>query len=591
MRIKMIVSSLICLSALACSETDADKYNKGPRDMSSDQGPALDAGPDMRSRPDLKDSTQDLDAAPDQSSEMSGLDMDMTLNTPKCGDGVQDEGEQCDDGALNSSTEPDACRLNCQTARCGDGVQDTGEQCDEGALNSQRADSCRLDCRTAFCGDSIVDTGEQCDDGNMINDDACTNSCTTCGNGKIDPGESCDDGGLPGTADDGCSLVCQVEPLWTCTSASPSVCWPRWSPDVQTSRGERYGATILVEGDLAVIGMPGEDTQGQDAGAVFIYERQQGQWRYVHRALPIAGAAGARFGSALSTFDGGLLIGAPEHAGPTGQAKAGAVYFLSKTAGSWANVPSPIYAGASRAGEYFGAALAGPYAGAPSRGDLTKPGSIYEMKSRAGAVSANPVTIPGLPRGSQFGSSLAQLANGVVVGAPYFDSSANPTPLTASGATFLVRFNAVTGQADATLHAQGGPRSLFGSVLSWTGTALAVGAPSADAGAGSITIFDQQLANPQTLSAPRRVRDSGFGAVFAGSGQVLWVGMPGAEEVYKAQERQGQWSYSFMPMMSREPQANSLYGAALATDGQSLWVGAPLFDLPNAPDLGVVFIQ
>lgn len=589
MRARMIVSSLMCLSAIACADTDADKYRKSLKDMPSDQASELDAGPDLR--PDPKDAAPDLDASPDQRAEMSGMDMEMTPAAPLCGDGVKDADEGCDDGALNSSVEPDACRLDCQPARCGDGVQDTGEQCDDGPQNAQRADSCRLDCRTAFCGDGIVDTGELCDDGNMIDDDACTNSCTTCGNGVVDPGESCDDGGSPGVADDGCSLVCQVEPLWACAASSPSLCWPRWSPDAQITKGERFGATILIEGDLAVIGMPGEDTQGQDAGAVFIYERQQGQWRYIRRALPQAGATGARFGSALSTFNGGLLIGAPEHAGPQGQAKAGAVYVLNRTAGTWANVPNPIYTSAPRAGEYFGAALAGPYAGAPSRGDATKPGAVYELKPRAGSFFAEPIAVPALPRGAQFGSSLAMLGSGLIVGAPYFDGGANPTPLTASGATFLVRFNAVTGQASTTLHAQGAQRSLFGAAVAWTGTSLAIGAPGADAGAGSITIFDQQLTNPQTLAAPRRVRDSGFGSVFAGSGQSLWVGVPSEQEVYKAQVTQGQWRYSNTAILSREPQAGSLYGAALATDGQALWVGAPLFDLPNAPDLGAVFIQ
>lgn len=44
---------------------------------------------------------------------------------PGCGDGTIDPGEECDDGALNSDTTPDACRTNCQLPSCGDGVEDT----------------------------------------------------------------------------------------------------------------------------------------------------------------------------------------------------------------------------------------------------------------------------------------------------------------------------------------------------------------------------------------------------------------------------------------------------------------------------------
>jgi uncharacterized repeat protein (TIGR01451 family) len=42
-----------------------------------------------------------------------------------CGNAVLDEGEECDDGPLNSDTEPDACRTSCRRAGCGDGVADT----------------------------------------------------------------------------------------------------------------------------------------------------------------------------------------------------------------------------------------------------------------------------------------------------------------------------------------------------------------------------------------------------------------------------------------------------------------------------------
>lgn len=50
-----------------------------------------------------------------------------------CGDGVTDPsaGELCDLGDENSDTAPDGCRTNCLPARCGDGVVDQGESCDD----------------------------------------------------------------------------------------------------------------------------------------------------------------------------------------------------------------------------------------------------------------------------------------------------------------------------------------------------------------------------------------------------------------------------------------------------------------------------
>ena len=74
---------------------------------------------------------------------------DEPLPVGPCGDGVLNEGEECDDGVLNSDLSADACRTNCQLPSCGDGMIDTGEQCDldrlAGMNRRRRGEDCRLD--------------------------------------------------------------------------------------------------------------------------------------------------------------------------------------------------------------------------------------------------------------------------------------------------------------------------------------------------------------------------------------------------------------------------------------------------------------
>ena len=96
-----------------------------------------------------------------------------------CGDGIMAAAEECDDGAANSDSAPDACRTDCTLARCGDSAIDTGETCDDGFENSDIVpNACRADCTPPSCGDGIVDFefGETCDDGNTQNGDGCADN-------------------------------------------------------------------------------------------------------------------------------------------------------------------------------------------------------------------------------------------------------------------------------------------------------------------------------------------------------------------------------------------------------------------------------
>ena len=82
---------------------------------------------------------------------------------PKCGNGVIEVGEACDDG---NAVETDACSTACVAARCGDGLVQDGELCEgtpeEGCYQCEPR-----------CGDGIVAGDEGCDDGNYEPNDAC----------------------------------------------------------------------------------------------------------------------------------------------------------------------------------------------------------------------------------------------------------------------------------------------------------------------------------------------------------------------------------------------------------------------------------
>ena len=101
---------------------------------------------------------------------------------PRCGNGIREGAEECDDGENNSDTRADACRTDCTRAHCGDWTRDSNEECDDGNRNSNEIPgACRTDCRRAHCGDGVLDVseGEACDDGNNNPYDGC-HQCREC---------------------------------------------------------------------------------------------------------------------------------------------------------------------------------------------------------------------------------------------------------------------------------------------------------------------------------------------------------------------------------------------------------------------------
>jgi cysteine-rich repeat protein len=151
----------------------------------------------------------------------------------RCGDGVVDPGEQCDDG---NAVDTDACTTACRLATCGDGILQAGvEECDDG--NANNSDACLNSCRLARCGDGFLRVGvEECDDGNADDTDSCTIQCRSarCGDGIVHAGvEACDDGNTTteticpsGVATcTGCSADCsQILNLVGCDVTSPQNC-------------------------------------------------------------------------------------------------------------------------------------------------------------------------------------------------------------------------------------------------------------------------------------------------------------------------------------------------------------------------------
>jgi hypothetical protein len=110
--------------------------------------------------------------------------------------GGQDGGPGTGGGTTGITTAPDTG--SDSSGRCGDGVVDSDEECDEGDDNDDNG-ACLSDCTLATCGDGFVHVGVEACDGTVDNGE-CNDDCTAI--------DSCDEGfadcdGMVGT---GCEV-------------------------------------------------------------------------------------------------------------------------------------------------------------------------------------------------------------------------------------------------------------------------------------------------------------------------------------------------------------------------------------------------
>ncbi|MCG2698565.1 VWA domain-containing protein [Candidatus Parcubacteria bacterium] len=192
-----------------------------------------------------------------------------------CGDGVINDGEECDGGSIGGYDPAHyICTNNCTIEYipyCGDLlINQTSEECDQAeseicttdngyaGLQTCGSDTCLWSgCGTSeYCGDGSINGLEICDDGaNNGIYDSCNQDCTgdtpsVCGNEVVEGDEECDDGP---EGSDSCSIECTIiEP----ELSSITVCKYIDIDGLASTTDDQYLAsttvwTFILENDIA----------------------------------------------------------------------------------------------------------------------------------------------------------------------------------------------------------------------------------------------------------------------------------------------------------------------------------------------------
>ena len=192
---------------------------------------------------------------------------------------------------------------------------------------------------------------------------------------------------------------------------------------------DKFGSSVAVSGDTAVVGAGAEDAGGTDAGAVYVLERNAGgtgNWGEVKKLTASDAEAGDIFGVSVAVSGDTVVVGAVYD--DDGGTDAGAAYVFQRNEGgvdNWGEVQK-VTASDAQADDQFGISVA-------VSGDTAVVGATFFLRFGGSNVGAayiflrneggagrwgemKKLTVPQAIAGDQFGFSVAVSGDTVIVG-------------------------------------------------------------------------------------------------------------------------------------------------------------------------------
>jgi FG-GAP repeat len=382
------------------------------------------------------------------------------------------------------------------------------------------------------------------------------------------------------------------------------------SPAVGTS-SMRFGQALQSDGDVLVVGAPYEDTQGTDAGAVFVYRRDAatGMWKFEQEIFPHDHEMNACFGGSVSVSGDVLVAGAcfDDSKGPD----AGAAYVFRYNAAShlWLE-EQKIVASVGSSGDRFGASvfLSGDVmiVGATMADNLggVDSGAAYVYRYQNPTVrwvEEDRLVDSAGAAGDSMGVAVVIDGDRAFVSAPLAD----PAMITDAGVVLTFTRTAGIWTQGATLHSSSAAAGdQFGMALSLSGDVLAIGAPladvngiGADAGAAFVFAWDGVAWSQQWMALPPSpLAGQHFGASVAIDGGVLVIGSP-FDNVFGKVDAGSAWIARFgkpgwlldQQFGASDANVGDQFGTAVTLTDKFLFAASPGKDTSSGTDWGALY--
>lgn len=261
---------------------------------------------------------------------------------------------------------------------------------------------------------------------------------------------------------------------------------------------DRFGSSVALADDTALVGASGaDDPNGENAGAVYVFDRTGDGWESGAKLAADDGDTADTFGASLAFANDTAVVGAPTDEDPNG-IDAGTTYVFERSGDRWSQRGTLAPADGAEH-DAFGTtvALAGDTAvvGAPGPGSSPEanPGSAYVFDRTNDGWTRRATLAPDDGNaGDKFGTGVG-IADGIVlIGAPQDEDSNGEI----GGSAYVFSRSNGEWTREATIRpADGDARDRFGRAITVTGDTALISAKGADdpngEGAGAAYLFDR----------------------------------------------------------------------------------------------------
>ncbi|MYG21681.1 MAG: hypothetical protein F4037_03035 [Gemmatimonadales bacterium] len=99
------------------------------------------------------------------------------------------------------------------------------------------------------------------------------------------------------------------------------------------AEGDSFGYSVSVSGNIIVVGAPYQDEKGDDSGAAYVFSNDGGTWTQTEKLSADDGSWGDHFGHSVSVSGNTIVVGVPYH--DENDDDSGAAYVFSNDGGKW----------------------------------------------------------------------------------------------------------------------------------------------------------------------------------------------------------------------------------------------------------------